>query len=155
AFGLNNTRPLYVFTRVRASWTRQQLPARGAATNDYFGGSVALSNDGTTALAGARGGVECFTRVGSDWIQRQKLTVSSVAGDLFWNSLALSGDGKTAVVGAIDKRYIFTFVSGTWIKQQELPQFSSVTLSNDGGTVLVAAYSRAAGNREVGPIRIP
>jgi hypothetical protein len=46
----------YVFVRRAGSWSeRQKLGASDAAPRDFFGDSVALSEDGDVALAGARG----------------------------------------------------------------------------------------------------
>src|SRR5207253_3207086 len=43
----------YVFTRTGGVWTQQQqLTATSGAAGDNFGVSVALSNDGNTAIAG-------------------------------------------------------------------------------------------------------
>jgi hypothetical protein len=72
-----------------------------------FGGSVALSAEGNTALVGVRndgtgrGAVLVFTRSGSTWKrQGAKLTGAEEAGKgQFGYSVALSADAQTAVIG--------------------------------------------------------
>ncbi len=45
-----------IFTRSGTTWTQQQtITQTGGAANDFFGGSVALSSDGNTAIVGAYG----------------------------------------------------------------------------------------------------
>lgn len=87
------------------AWTQiQKLTARDAATNDYFGGSVAISGD--IALIGAMrddsrtGSVYVFEKNSlGEWSQTQKLTASDAAsGGLFGYAAAISG--TRAIVGA-------------------------------------------------------
>lgn len=156
----------YVFTRSGTTWTQQQkLLASDAASNDEFGGSVALSSDGNTAIVGAPtknsslGAAYVFTRSGSTWTQQQKLSASDAAtGDRFGDSVALSSDGNTAIVGASAEStspnllngaaYVFTRSGSTWTEQQKLlasdaassDQFGcAVALSSDGNTALIGA----------------
>lgn len=52
--GKTNQGAAYVFARSGTQWSQQtKLTADDGARNDYFGGSVALSGDGYTAIAGA------------------------------------------------------------------------------------------------------
>jgi hypothetical protein len=159
----------YVFTRSAGVWTEQQkLLASDAATNDYFGQSVALSADGNTAIVGAyledttatdQGAAYVFTRSGGSWTQQQKLLASDAGiQNYFGRSVALSSDGNTAIVGADGQDtspntdngavYIFTRSGSTWTQQQKLlasdrgtyERFGkSVALSADGNTALIGA----------------
>jgi trimeric autotransporter adhesin len=82
------------------------------AENDFFGYSVAISADGTTALIGAVGvndgaGVDDVFQVASEasWASSSSPTsilsnAGGASGDAFGYSAALSADGTTAVVGA-------------------------------------------------------
>jgi hypothetical protein len=111
-----------------------------------FGASVALSADGSTALAGAPGdhglvgAVFAFTRSGSSWTQQgPKLTVDeSIApgeeaqcllerGECgVGGSVTLSADGNTALIGAPRENgragaaWIFTRAGSTWSRGQQL-----------------------------------
>ena len=87
-----------------------KLTASDGAAYDFFGYSVAVSGDGSTAVIGAcydyaggnqSGSAYVFTRSGSSWTQQAKLTASDgAARDYFGCSVAVSGDGSTAVIGA-------------------------------------------------------
>ncbi len=103
----------WVFTRSGSSWSQQGpklAPANETLGADgfysWFGVSVALSGDGSTALIGGQhddeqaGAAWVFVRSGSSWTQQgEKLTSGEHVGpQLFGNSVALSGDGNTALV---------------------------------------------------------
>ena len=120
-----NAGAVYVFTRSGASWSQQAyLKASNTDAGDFFGSSVALSDDGNTLAVSAiiehsnakntdtnpnqadnsainAGAVYVFTRSGASWNQEIYLKASNTgAGDFFGISVALSGDGNTLVVGA-------------------------------------------------------
>jgi hypothetical protein len=108
----------YVFVRYGTSWLQQAyLKASNAGVNDYFGHSVAISDE--TVIVGASGedsgaiGVNgdqgdtsgsagaayVFVRNGTDWTQQAYLKASNTDQlDDFGASVAVSGD--TVVVGA-------------------------------------------------------
>ena len=163
----SSTGAAYIFTKSGSTWTQQsKLTASDAATGDTFGRSVSLSSDGSTALVGAHqkssnaGAAYVFTRSGSTWTQQAKLTASDAAGsDYFGGSVSLSGDGSTALVGAYYKSsatgaaYIFTKSGSTWSQQSKLTASDgaspdrfgiSVSLSADGSTALVGAYTKSS-----------
>ena len=164
----SNSGSAYIFTRSGSTWTEQaKLTASDGAASDWFGCSVSLSSDGSTALVGATGDDDkgtysgsayVFTRSGSVWSQQAKLVASDgVASDFFGESVALSSDGSTALVGADgdgDKgsdsgsAYVFTRSGSTWTEQAKLLASDgaagdyfgySVSLSSDGSTALVGA----------------
>jgi hypothetical protein len=94
------------------------LPAPEAAGVGLIGYSVALSQDGSTALVGApkgTGGAWVFVRAGANWTLQQELVGGEAGGDEseqcggeahevegcgFGRSVALSADGDTALIGA-------------------------------------------------------
>lgn len=111
--GNNDQGAAYVFLRSGGNWSQQQkLLAPDGADGDYFGISVALSED--TAIVGAyaagvatnpaQGTAYVFSRFGSVWMWEQKLIAGNgkvgvgAAFDWFGYSVALDGD--TALVGA-------------------------------------------------------
>jgi hypothetical protein len=134
-----------------------KLTGGGEVGDGGFGGSVAVSADGTTALVGGdsddegQGAAWVYTRSGDSWKQQgPKLAVPE--GELFGASVALSGDGNTALVGAPDLNdvagaaFVFTRSGGRWRLQQRLHAEdeggggwfgSSVALSGNGTTALV------------------
>ncbi len=123
---------VYVFARTRTGWTQQAyLKASNTDRDDRFGGSIALSADGSTLAVGAygeaakRGGdpsdnsasdtgaVYVFTRSGARWAQQAYLKASNAdEGDFFGTSLALSGDGATLAVGAVGEASATNQVDG-------------------------------------------
>lgn len=160
----------YVFTRSGATWTQQaKLTTSDPAQVDaYFGISVALSDDGNTALIGAygrqvstinTGAAYVFTRSGSTWSEQTRLSASDGdSGDQFGYSVALSSDGNTALIGARYEAtspntyngaaYAFTRSGSTWTEQAKLlasdratgDEFGkAVALSSDGNTALIGA----------------
>ena len=86
----NRTGAAWAFTRSGSTWTQQgeKLTGTGKIGAGEFGGSVALSADGNTALIGGRfddsgkGAAWVFTRSGSTWTQQgEKLTGTGEIGE--------------------------------------------------------------------------
>jgi hypothetical protein len=135
------------------------LPA-GEIGEGEFGWSVALSDDGQTALVGApqdaegTGAAWLFTRSGAGWTPGPKLIGGGEVGQAgFGFDVALSANGSTAIVGApgdngVGAVWVFTRSGGVWTQQGPKltggggvgdSQFgNSVALSADGDTALVA-----------------
>ena len=109
----------YVFDKSGSSWSQQaKLAADDGDANDQFGYSVALSNDGFTALIGAyndedpngksaefdfsgAGSAYVFDRSSRSWSQQAKLAADDGdSDDRFGDSVVLSSDGSTALIGA-------------------------------------------------------
>jgi hypothetical protein len=131
-----------------------------------FGGAVALSADGSTALIGAPnsvagGAVWVFTRSGAGWSQQSpELTpdtaLSPAAG--FGASVALSANGNIALIGAPGEQgaherdgsaWVFIRVNETWTEgphlidreEDEHAAFgASVALSANGDTALIGGF---------------
>jgi hypothetical protein len=158
---------VYVFEPTNGTWDQQaKLVPDDGDENDLFGLSVALSDDGKSALVGAydeldSGSAYIFSHSGENWRQEAKLTPEeSVPGDNFGSSVALSADGTTAIVGrfenitdSLDSYFavqVFERAGGTWSRQTEIvPDNSknknafghSVALSGDGTTALIGSNS--------------
>jgi hypothetical protein len=137
----SNTGAVYVFTQSGSSWTQQaELTASDAATDDFFGGAVAI--DGDTLLASSSqdsGVVYVFTRSGSSWTQQAELPAPVGSIGCFGCSVALSG--TTAIIGDPDlsdptagAAYVFTQSGSSWTQQAELTP-------SDGGTGDAFGYS--------------
>ncbi len=101
----------WVFTRSGESWSQQGgvlLGEDATLTEAQVGHSVALSEDGNTALLGGYhdddkvGAAWAFVRSGSTWSEQQKLVGTGSTGGFptQGTGVALSGDGATALVGA-------------------------------------------------------
>jgi hypothetical protein len=152
----------WVFTLQGATWAQQGSKLTGGEEQGepHFGGTVALSGDGQTALIGGPGDREyigaawVFTREGSTWAQQShKLGAGDEQGaGHFGFSVALSFDGNTALIGArADNEnqgaaWVFTRSGSSWTQQgskllasepgeQQLGY--SVALSADGNSALL------------------
>ena len=169
SYGVNSYRgAAYVFTRSGTTWSEQQkLMANGGGSNDQFGRSVDISNDGNTAVITATqdddtgidaGSAHIFTRSGTTWSEQQKLLPSDgTAYDYMGISTAISGDGETVLIGShfddddggsSGSAYVFTRSGSTWSQQQKLVASDAgagdefgieVAISNDGNTAIAGA----------------
>jgi len=113
----------YVFVNGGSGWSQQAyIKASNTGTQDLFGASVALSNDGNTLAVGANGeksattgigGIETddsgdssgavyvFTRAGVVWSQDVYVKASNARqGNLFGAGVALSSDGNILAVAS-------------------------------------------------------
>ena len=132
---------VWVFTRSGTTWT-QQGPKLATGAPDAFGASLALSNDGNTALIGgpaagdSTGAAWVFTRTGTTWTEQAALagtgapiaTYETGGASQGW-SVALSSDGNTALIGGPAVNYngvttgyagaawVFTRSGTTWTQQ--------------------------------------
>jgi FG-GAP repeat len=154
---------VWVFTREGAAWAQQGPKLLGAheAGHGQFGGSVALSGEGDTALIGARtdhslfgsGAAWVFVRDGSTWTQQgEKLTgAGATASAEFASSVALSDDGETALIGGeaneggIGAAWAFTHEGSTWTQQGEkLTSGEAVPTAGFGSAVALSANGTKA-----------
>lgn len=165
----NSNGAIYVFVKSGSTWTEQaRLPVVAPTSDDLFGFSVALSDNGNTALIGTyelnppktkQSGAFVFVRSGTTWTQQAQLLSSDIQpGDSFGASVALSGDGNTALIGAPDEdtsprstngaAYVFTRSGTTWSQQTKLlasnyadnDKFGySVSLSENGTVAAIGA----------------
>lgn len=160
----------YVFAREGSEWTRAaELTAPDRTGADFFGCSVALSADGSTALVGAygddvggsrmAGAAYVFSDDDGSWTRHARLIATdNDAEDKFGASAALSADGSTALLGAPEDEdpngsyggagYVFGVADGTWSQTAKLATADgdfddyvgrSVALSADGSTALLGA----------------
>ena len=155
----------WVFTRSGGAWLQQgaKLVAAGSIGAARVGSSVALSEDGDTAIVGGEydnaytGAAWVFTRSAEAWSQQGgKLVGSGAVGAAFQGvSAALSADGNTAVIGGPEDdsgtgaAWVFTRGGGVWSQQGAKlvgtgsvggsAQGWSVALSADGSTAVVGA----------------
>ena len=110
--GQDDTGEAYIFDMSAGTFAQKSiLMGKDTGSGDQFGASVALSEDGTIALAGAplhkvgnvnmAGAAYLFTGSGRNYKQKAELTAKDGAfNDGFGTSVALSASGSTAVAGA-------------------------------------------------------
>ena len=116
----------YIYSRTTTGWLQVQKLVKpntlrcNSNNPAWFGWSVALSKDGSTAMVGASGiftlyiggfipvpvfhscgDLPVYRKQGSKWVLEKILTTPSVSvGDMFGSSVSLSQDGNRAIVGA-------------------------------------------------------
>ena len=163
----------WIFTRVAGTWTQQgeKLTGSGEVGVGFFGRSVALSANGSTAIIGGpvdneAGAAWVFTRAEGKWTQQgSKLTGGGEVGHgQFGFSVALSSDGNTALIGGFKDEelfhethgaaWVFVRSEGAWSQQGskltggeeegESLFGSSVALSSDGDTALIGGKADGA-----------
>jgi hypothetical protein len=159
---------VWVFTQSGGVWSQQgtKLTASDETGAGAFGFSVALSNDGNTALIGGdadnagAGAAWVFTRSGGVWSQQgSKLVGTGASGSTSQqgSAVALSSAGTTAIVGGYGDNanngavWVYTQSGGVWSQEGTklvgagntgaANQGFSVALSADGNTALIGGYS--------------
>ena len=167
AFGVSSgTGAAYVFNvPSEASWTSSSSPTvtlTNGLSGGWFGLSVAMSFDGTTALIGGREGAYVFNVPSeASWASSSSptATLAKPGGSTYDSSgysVAMSADGTTALIGDADANaaYVFHVPSeASWAGLAVTPTATlansgasggdsfgvSVALSADGTTALVGA----------------
>ncbi len=152
----------WVFTREGPTWAQQGAKLLGGheAGHGQFGGSVALSGDGDTALIGARadhsltntGAAWVFSRSGSTWAQQgEKLTgAGETVGGEFASSVTLSEDGETALIGGVANEggmgaaWAFTHEGSSWLQQGEKLTSGEASPAGFGSAVALSANGTKA-----------
>jgi len=151
----------YVFTRTGTTWSEDaKLTAVDPAEFDYFGGSVAISDnsviigvDGDDDFGTGSGSAYVFNRSGSTWSQQAKLTASdAAANDQFGISVAISGD--SVIIGAnfdddggsnSGSAYVFSRSGSSWSQQAKLTADDAATEDFFGGSVSISGDSAIVG----------
>ncbi len=110
--GMNDSQgAAYVYSGTNYATEKKLVASDGAASN-YFGGTVAMSGDGTKVIVGAyRKQVganvqqgEAYVYSGTNYATEQRLTASDgAANDFFGSSVGMSADGTRVIVGAYNK----------------------------------------------------
>ena len=162
--------------------SRPKLTASDAASNDFFGNSVAFSKDGSVLAIGAygdddngqdgSGSVYLYSGSGTNWTKIKKLTASdAAAGDNFGSSVAFSKDGNVLAIGAEDDDdngvsgsgsvYLYSGSGTNWTEIKKLTAYdaaagdnfgSSVAFSNNGLLAIGAYLDDVTGSDNKGSV---
>lgn len=154
---------VYVFVAAHGAWTVHPLPEPGAAATDAYGSAVAMSADGSLAVAG----VPAFNNnVGKAYVFKVAGGAPTSAGlelddptpgagnEHFGAAVAIAARGNAILIGApvggnaepSGKAYLFTGQGRNWTSSHEFDNpvadlpgnfGASVALSQDAGTVLI------------------
>lgn len=176
--GVNaNTGIVRVFEWGGMSWIQRGTDFSGTATEDYYGTSVALDDEGNTVAIGSAymsnedGQVEVYEWDGSSWNLRGNTFVGS-NGEWLGHSVDLSDNGNTLAVGAswydggfldsgASKCYLWD--GNTWnavgnvITGQAAHNYCGafdVSVSSDGSYMAVMSYGNDEGGNDGGQARV-
>jgi hypothetical protein len=150
----------YFFAVQGASWN-QQLEFAGQGVGDSYGFSVALSQDGSTAVVGAYGAntetgkAYVYTPSASTWSQQAILTATVGAQhDRFGYSVSV--DGSLAMIGAYGHNgnqgaaYVFARNASGWFQQSFLSaqdgaanDFFGYAVALTGNNAVIGAYEKS------------
>ena len=144
----------YIYKYDGTGWDETKLVSDGAS-EDYFGYSVAVSSDGTTAVVGAiyddtitgtnSGSAYIYKYDGANWNETKIVASDGAANYNCGTGVAVSGDGTTVVVGAYgaNSAYIYKY-NGTNYNETKLVASDyfgySVAISLDSTTIVVGAF---------------
>ena len=155
-----NTGKAWVYIRSGTNWNIEDIIGSSQSIDQYLGGSVAISGDGTRVVVGAigadpggvhlsnTGGAFIFTRSGSTWTQEAALGASDKdTSDRFGNSVAISSDGTRCAIGALLANpggvsdagavYIFSRSGTTWAQEAKLVASDKVANNHFGSSVAI------------------
>lgn len=161
--------PFFTFSQVKINQT-----ILGENTVNYFGNSVALSDDGNIVVVGAPGtGNNSYVRVykneNNNWIQLGNDIVNSSTLEKVGFSVAISGDGNIVAVGAneagnLDEGHtrIYKNLNNVWtqigtdiIGQNWFDrEGSAIAISNDGNIIAVGAIWSDPNGSKSGKVRV-
>jgi FG-GAP repeat len=157
----------YIFVRSGNTWTAEAtLSDPLTAASDFFGGSVAISSDGSRCAVGGQnmnngatadtGGALVFKRTGTSWAIEQRIFGSDVAtGDGFGaTGIVMSADGTRLMVPSIYATvsgqaqagavYSFTFNGSTWVQEQKITSSSVQANARFGWSITFGGGTYAA-----------
>ena len=166
-----------IYENISGEWIQLGNDINGTQSNESFGTSIDSSEDGFIIAVGAiefdinsqeLGLVRVFQFTGDSWVQIGEDINGESLGDLFGRSVSLSSDGSTLVVGATQPQTglgygkIFRNQSDQWIHVGENingdifgANFGkSVSISNNGETVIIGASGNFAAGEDAGYVGI-
>jgi hypothetical protein len=145
------------------SWIPRGAEFVGTNIPDYYGGSIALSSDGSVVAIGCvlrnsfggnvgGGYVRIYAWNGTSWTQRGSDLVGEGGHKSFGYSIALNSSGSVLLVGApfynnYGKVYAYTWNGSSWTSKGSISNSTyydgrlgaSVAITPDGDTIAVAA----------------
>ena len=173
---------VYEWNSGSSSWVQKGSDIDGEAANDYSGGSVSLSSDGTIVAIGAMwndgngsnsGHVRVYKWNGTTWVQRGSDIDGEAASDYSGGRVSLSSDGTIVAVSSLYnddngtnaghvRVYEWNSGSSSWVqKGSDIDgevggdnSGSSVSLSSDGTIVAIGAQNNGGNGTSAGHVRV-
>ncbi|MGL6159921.1 FG-GAP repeat protein [Microbulbifer sp.] len=166
-----NSGAVYVFTQSAGVWSQQaHIKASNTQQSDEFGGSLALSADGSTLAVGAyaedssatgidgnqadnsasaSGAVYVFTQSGDTWSQQAYIKASNTEeSDYFGHRVALSSNGNVLAVSANNEDSVATGIDGNQADNSATNSGAVYVFSRNDGTWSQQAYIKASNPEE-------
>ena len=159
-----NVGTAFIFVRRGINWTLETTLRRpGGGPLDFFGSAVAISGDGTVAIASAPGaseascdcevgGVWAYTRSGTTWSAGVRMVPSGglTSSERLGSSLAITRDGSRAVVGALQfssqRGEVYVFRRGpTWTQEARIAGTNNTDLLGAGVAISADGTRALAG----------
>jgi hypothetical protein len=176
---------IYVFERPAGGWASSneltKLTVSDGMANDFFGAGVAVSDNGSTIVAGLIGESDGAYFHGAAYVFQRALTsigwgpyqeratlsnsdpfydgsdtCQTLCGDDFGSPVAISGDGATIGVGAAafpGAVYVYVRPDTGWASANETAKVTSSDAAGQFGTDL--SFSQDAGTLAVGTLQAP
>ena len=168
----NNSGHVRIYTLDNGTWVQIGQDIDGEAANDYSGGAVSLSADGTIVAIGAynnddngnnSGHVRIYTLDNGTWVRTGQDIDGEAANDYSGEAVSLSADGTIVAIGAHgNENYlghvrVYRLDNGTWVQiGQDIDGEAAVdnsgcavSLSADGTVVAIGAYGNDSGHVRV------
>ena len=179
--GDSNVGALEVYALSGGAWIQRGTTQFGDSADDRLGYSVALSDDGTIAIAGVlyddpgarsnAGAARAFSWNGTSWSQRGSDIEGEAADDNFGQTIALDHSGTRAIIGSIlhdtgasnaGRIRVFDYSSGAWSQVGSAIDGDgaddnwgiSVALSGDGSTIAAGAHKDDTAGADAGLVRV-
>jgi hypothetical protein len=169
-----------IYKYTAGTWTQIGNDIDGEAADDWSGGSVSLSDDGSIVAIGAinndgnggdAGHVRLYENISGTWTQIGNDIDGEAAGDNSGLSISLSADGTIVAIGAPyndsngnDAGHVRVYqnMAGNWIQMGSdidgdaaLDLFGwSVSLSSDGLSMAVGADGNDANGSDAGQVKL-
>ena len=136
----------WVFARTGSTWSEQGELRGSGKFAGFFGRSVALSGDGSTALVGEpghaanTGAAWVFVRTGTEWSLGEVVEGEGEVGAAqFGSRVTLSADGHTALVAGIADS---SYAGAVWVFTGSGSNFKQIAELTGGGESGAAQFGR-------------
>lgn len=131
---MNSPGKVRVYKFISGNWTQIGSDLAGINNDDFFGGSISLSNDGSIVAIGSKlgmhrgiqtGNAKVYINISGTWTQLGNTLSGGSSGDWFGVSVSLNDTGNMLAVGAIENDVnatdsgqviIYELVSDSWVQ---------------------------------------
>ncbi|PTX58969.1 putative secreted protein (Por secretion system target) [Kordia periserrulae] len=150
-----------VFEWNGTNWVQKGTDLIGDEEDDFFGAGVAINDNGTTIVVGARdnvfnmsrGYVKIFEWNGSNWMQKGSNLIGEQGGDFFGDVNDINNTGDIIISGSVLGNFakIHEFQGTDWVELDRISvagagQFgTAVGMNNSGSRTIIGDFSNLVG----------